>query len=208
MMRMLRVAVTALLPTLALGCQHLNAGLDMPPVMPIGQARIEERNPVYVPLPPRDYPRVYETILQTLGDYGFEILDTNRPSGHIEAVPRVAPGALFLLKPGSPDLYDRLLCSLQSYRHRVTVKIQVADAAPAEHRGYEVEFIVRKELEDLPRPVRSSVGGAVYRSENSVERQTEVIDATFFEPNWIFRGRDTALEQELIRRFKRTLPYQ
>jgi hypothetical protein len=60
-------------------------------------------------------------------------------------------------------------------------------------------------LEDLARPLRSTVGGAVFRSENTVERQTEVIDATFFEPNWIYRGRDAALEQELIRRFKNAL---
>jgi len=45
----------------------------------------------------------------------------------------------------------------------------------------------------------------VFRSENTVERQTEVIDATFFEPNWIFRCRDEAMEQELIRRFKNAL---
>ncbi|MBI1831291.1 MAG: hypothetical protein HYR84_07575, partial [Planctomycetes bacterium] len=83
--------------------------------------------------------------------------------------------------------------------------IQTADRAPADHGGYLVEFVVRKELEDLPRPIRSSVGGAVFRSESTVERQTEVIDATFFEPSWIFRGRDTALEQEMIRRFKNAL---
>ena len=48
-------------------------------------------------------------------------------------------------------------------------------------------------------------GTTAFRSEYTVDRQTEVIDATFFEPAWIFRGRDTALEQELIRRFKKAL---
>ena len=57
----------------------------------------------------------------------------------------------------------------------------------------------------MPRPLRSTIGGAVFRSESTVERQTEVIDATFFEPSWIFRGRDAALEQELIRRFRKAL---
>lgn len=204
-MRLLRLGVMALLPALAMGCQHLNASLDLPPMAPIGSAPIAERNPVYVPLPPDDYGRVYTAALQALHDYDFEIAETNRYSGHIEAVPRIAPGLLLCFKPGSPDLYDRLLCSLQSYRHRVTVNIQLADMAPAEHRGYEVEFIVRKELEDVPRPVRSTLGGAVFRSENTVDRQTEVIDATFFEPSWIFRCRDAALEQQLICRFKRAL---
>jgi len=43
------------------------------------------------------------------------------------------------------------------------------------------------------------------RSESTVDRQTEVIDATRLEANWIFKGRDTALEQELMRRFKKAL---
>jgi hypothetical protein len=205
MKRLLRLAVVAVLPALALGCQNLNAALELPPIIPIGEKPVAVQNPVYIPLPPRDYGRVCETILQVLNDYGFEIAEPNRYSGHIEAVPRVAPGLGLLLKPGSPDMYDRLLCSLQTYRHRVTVIIQTADPQPADHGGYFVEFVVRKELEDLPRPLRSTVGGAVFRSENTIERQTEVIDATFFEPSWIYRGRDAALEQELIRRFKNAL---
>jgi hypothetical protein len=205
MLRKLRLAVVAVLPALAFGCQNLAPAYDLPPAVPIGQKQVVEPNPVYVPLPPKDYGFVFETALQVLGDYGFEIADSNRYSGHIEAVPRVAPGALLLLKPGSPELYERLLCSLQTYRHRVTVNIQPSDAPPADHRGYDVEFIVRRELEDLPRPVHSTVGGAVFRSENTVQRQTEVIDATFFEPNWIYRGRDAAFEQQMICRFKDAL---
>lgn len=205
MKRALRLALAALLPALALGCQNLNAAVDFSPIIPIGEKGVAVGNPVYVPLPPRDYGRVFEMALQVLDDYGFEIAEANRYSGHIEAVPRVSPGLALLLKPGSPDLYDRLLCSLQSYRNRVTVVIQTADPQPADHGGYFIEFIVRKELEDLPRPLRSTLGGAVFRSENTVERQTEVIDATFFEPNWIYRGRDAALEQELIRRFRKAL---
>ena len=204
-MRLLRLALAGMLPVLALGCQNLNASLDLPPIIPIGEKATCFENPTYVPLPPTDYGRVYETALQVVNDYGFEIAETNRYSGHIEAVPRVAPGLALLLKPGSPELYERLLSTMQTYRHRVTVIIQTADPAPADHGGYRVEFIVRKELEDLPRPIRSTIGGAVFRLDPSAERQTEVIDATYFEPNWMYRGRDSALEQELIRRYKNSL---
>src|SRR5437762_1851180 len=123
---LLRLALAALLPALALGCQNLNAALDLPPIIPIGANPLPEQNPVYIPLPALEYGRVYETVLQVLGDYGFEIAEPNRYSGHVEAVPRVAPGIGLLLKPGSPELYDRLLCTLQTYRHRVTVIIQTA----------------------------------------------------------------------------------
>src|SRR5207249_1254039 len=87
-----------------------------------------------------------------------------------------------------PDLYDRLLATLQSYRHRVTVIIQ-----PADNRGFFVEVIARKELEDLPNPIRSTVGGAIFRNDNNVDRQFEVIDASFFEAGWNFRSRGTKL---------------
>ncbi len=202
---LLRLLVAAGLPVLALGCQNLQPAWELPPIIPIGAQPTAVRNPVYVPLPPLKYGQVYETALQVIGDYGFEIVETNRYSGHIEAAPRVAPGLALFFKPGSPDVYDRLLCSLQTYRHRVSVVIQTADPQGADHTGFEVEFIVRKEVEDLYRPLRATVGGAVFRSESTLERQTEVIDATFFEPNWIFRGRDAALEQELIRRFRKAL---
>jgi hypothetical protein len=178
--------------------------IDPPPIMPLGANGGNDTNPVYIHLSasPQDYGQVFEAILQTLGDFGFEVAvgDSNRYGGRIEALPRTSPGLGLLLKPGSPDLYFRLLSTTQSYRHRVTVLIQ-----PVEKGGYFVEFIARKELEDLPRPLRASVGAAVLRSENTVERQFEVIDATFFEPNWIYKGRDAALEQEFIRKLKDAL---
>lgn len=201
--RWLRLAGLAMLPLVALGCQNLQPAYDLPPPrITLGASDLTEQNPVYVPLPPRDYGRVFETALQVLNDYGFEIADSNRYSGHIEAVPRISPGLGLWFKTGSPDIYERLLSSAQTYRHRVTVVIQTADPQPADHGGYFIEFIVRKELEDLAKPLRSTVGAAVFRTENTVERQTEVIDATFFEPRWFFRGRDKAFEQEMIRRFK------
>ncbi len=205
MSRWLRYAALAVLPVLALGCQNMRPAFDLPPTMPVGANPITEQNPTWIALPPGDYSRVFEKALEVLGDFGYEIADANRYSGHIEVVPRVAPGLGLLFKPGSPDVYERLLSTTQTYRHRVTVNIQTADPQPADHGGYFIEFIVRKELEDLARPVRSTVGGAVFRTEGSVERASEVIDATGGDRGWIYRGRDKAFEQELIRRFKRAL---
>ncbi len=205
MKRMLRLIATAVLPALALGCQNLSPGFDWPVVLPIGTDPIQDTNPVYIPLPKQQYGRVVETSLQVLFDYGFEIAESNRYAGTIEAVPRTAPGILLLFKPGSPDLYERVLATTQSYRHRVSVVIQPADPQGAEHGGYFVEFIVKKELEDVARPTRSTVGGSVFRAESTVDRQPEVIDAGFLDPIWIYKGRDLYLEQELIRRYKQAL---
>ena len=200
MTRTLRLAAAALLPMLAIGCQNLSPAVDGPLVRGVNPGGVE--NPVLIPLPKSDYGRVFETLLETLHDYGFEIAEANRYSGHIEAVPRIAPGVGQFFKPGSPDTYERLLATMQTYRHRVTIIIQPADPQGAEHGGYFIEFIVRKELEDLARPVRSTIGSAAFRSENTVDRQTEVIDSTIYDPAWIFRGRDVSLEQELIARYR------
>ena len=190
----------------AAGCQTVESWtqtvLQPPPTAPpaVQAASEDDQNPVYLPLGPLSYGPVFEAILQVLHDYGFEIAEANRYDGRVETLPRVSPGLGLFLKPGSPSLYDRLLATTQTYRHRVTVIVN-----PATNDGYFVEVIARKELEDLARPVRATVGSANFRSNPTVERQFEVIDATFFEAGWIFRGRDVPLEQELIRRLKQAL---
>jgi hypothetical protein len=173
-------------------------GREGPALIPAGSCPECEPNPIYIPQ--LSYGHVFETLYRVLHDYDFEIAESNRYDGRIETLPRVAPGLFELLRPGSPDLYDRLLETMQSYRHRVSIVIQ-----PASNGGYFVEVIARKELEDLPKPVRSTIGGAIFRTENNVDRQFEVIDPTFFESTWIFKGRDVPLEQELICRIKKRL---
>jgi hypothetical protein len=194
------LALTAAAALAALpGCQTFGPMMREPPaIIPAGAVADEDANPVYIP--PLSYGHVFETLLHVVHDYDFEIAESNRYDGRIEAVPRIAPGLFELFRPGSPDLYDRLLETAQSYRHRLTIIIR-----PANNQGYFVEVIARKELEDLPQPIRSSVGGAIFRTDNNIDRQFEVIDQTFFQANWIFKGRDVPLEQELICRIKRRL---
>jgi len=195
-----RKLLTAALLALAAGCQNGPTLLEGPALVPAGSSAIHDQNPVFVPLGPESYGQVFENCLRVLLDYGFEIQDSNRYYGHIECMPRVSPGLGLFLMPGSPDLWDRLLATTQSYRHRVSIAIQ-----PADNGGFFIQVTARKELEDLPRPVRATVGGAVFRNEPTVERQFEVIDPVFFESGWIYRGQDVQLEQEIIRRLKKCM---
>jgi len=190
----------ATLLALGAGCQNGPTLVEAPPLLPAGSQIIHDQNPVFIPLGVDSYGPIFEKCLSTLLDYGFEIQESNRYFGQIDCLPRVAPGLGLFLKPGSPDIGDRLLCTTQSFRHRVSVSIE-----PADNGGYFIKVIARKELEDLPRPVRSTVGAAVFRNEPTVERQFEVIDPTFFESGWISKGRDVPLEQEIIRRLKRCM---
>jgi hypothetical protein len=101
---------------------------------------------------------------------------------------------------GTPYWYQRLEATLQTIRRRGEVTIQ-----PAEDGGFFVKVIISKELEDLPRPTRSTAGDAAFQSAITVERQFEVIDPTVFESTWIPLGRDGELEQLLLQRIKRCL---
>src|SRR4051794_17293988 len=119
-MRVVRKLLLAGLLAVAAGCQSTTASLIEPtPInLPVGETAECDQDPVYIP--PVSYGQVWETVLQVLGDYGFEISEPNRYAGQIEVVPRVAPGLVQLWKPGSPDLRERLLATLQTYRHRIS----------------------------------------------------------------------------------------
>jgi hypothetical protein len=155
-------------------------------------------NPVFIPRGqlPSTYGKVFEQAIDVIADY-FEISEYNRYDGRIETFPRIAPGLERPWQPGSPDFSQRLLATLQTIRHRATLLIQ-----PAKDGGYFIQVTVFKELEDLPRPVRATAGAAIFRSDPTVDRETEVIDESRFEGGWIPIGRDILLEQVILQRLK------
>lgn len=208
-MRQASNVVGAMVLFIAAGCvtlDDLTDRLALVPTRPVEapatlipdmEAHQATENPVFIPLGPESYGKVFESVLEVLAGYGFEILDSNRYDGRIETIPRISPGVILFLKPGSPVFRERILSTLQTYRHRVSVVIQ-----PADNGGFFLEVIARKELQDLPRPMKQTAGAAIFRTDNSVERQFEVIDPTVYEVSWIFKGRDPALEQKIIQKLK------
>jgi hypothetical protein len=82
-------------------------------------------------------------------------------------------------------------------RRRAEVLIQ-----PADDGGFFVQIIVYRELEDLERPTRATAGAAAFRSDNTVDRQYEVIDPSVFDSKWIPSGRDTPMEQAILQQLK------
>lgn len=194
----MRLSLTCWLLTFSAlaGC----AGTELTPIVPIGTAHVEDQNPVYIPLGKELYGQVFENVLTVLSDYGYIFETTNRYDGRIETKPLSSPGVILFLKPGSPDLHERLLATAQSYRTRVSVVIH-----PAEQGGYFIEVAARKELEDLPQPSKSTVGAAIFRIQTNIDRDFEVVDPSRADQGWIAKGRDTALEQEIIRRLKRVM---
>ncbi len=188
------IAVVLLLPA---GCM-VGPILDNPAIIR-PDPKVVVDNPVWMPSDPNNYGKVFENVLDIVGDY-FEISYANRYDGHIETFPRIAPGFEQIWKPGSPDAYQRLEATLQTIRHRGSVIIQ-----PAEDGGFFVQVTVFKELEDLSRPIRATAGAASFRTDITVERQFEVIDPSVYESNWIPQGRNTELEQLILQRLKKCM---
>jgi hypothetical protein len=196
--RTLWITWAAAMAALAGGCAS-GPLLDNPLVI-TPDASVTIENPVYVPLGPAAYHTVFEKVLDIVSDY-FEIAETNRYDGSIKTFPKTEPGLERSLLPGSPDFEQRLLATLQSIRYYAFVRIQVADDG-----GYFVDVKVWKQLEDVPRPSRATAGAAVFRSDNVVERQFEVIDVAPPDTSgWIPIGRDPKLEQLILQRIKNCL---
>lgn len=194
---MLRSIWLGILLATAPGC--LTRPLVDNPALIRPDASVAVENPVWLPPGPTAYGTVFEKVLDIVDDY-FEVAYANRYDGRIITFPRISPGYEQFWKPGSPDAYQRLEATLQTIRHRGEIRIE-----PAQDGGFFVKVTIYKELEDLPRPTRMTAGAASFRSDNTVERQFEVIDPAALESNWIPRGRDCELEQLILQRLKRCL---
>jgi hypothetical protein len=195
--RTLRKVLTAALLAMSAGCMT-GPMLENPMLVPLDPS-VTVENPVFVPGGPSAYHAVFEKAYDVISD-SFEIAFSSRWDGRIETFPRIAPGYEQWWKPGSPDPEQRLLATLQTIRHRAFLQIE-----PANDGGYFISVRVFKELEDLPRPVRATAGAASFRSDNTVERQFEVIDPTVYESQWIPLGEDTKFEQLILQRIKKCM---
>jgi hypothetical protein len=191
------------LPLLALATCALTAtGCATAPPLdnPVTVRRAEIENPVLVSPgqpTPTSYREVFEKCVEVLDDY-FDLQTPNPYDGRITTKPRVAPGYEQFWKAGNPDPRLRLLSTLQSTRQVATVEIRAGDRG-----GYLVYVVVDRELEDVPRPARATVGNAVFQEAQSVDRQLEVVTPELVGTRqWFKVGRDFAFEQEILRRIR------
>lgn len=176
-----------------------------PPADNPGPARVRPaadcENPVLVsPGQPTavSYREVFEKCIDVVDDY-FEVTSPNPYAGQILTAPRIAPGYEQFWKGGNPDPRDRLLATFQTIRRTCVVNVRTG-----ERGGYLVEVVVEKELEDLARPSRQSVG-AVFQEAPTVDRNLEVVGPAALAPSgtqWFRIGRDFALEQQILRRIQ------
>jgi len=193
MKRYLHLALAAMLPTLALGCQGLNAAVDLPSVARSARRGSSSRT--------RTTCHCRRTIMAGSSRPSWRRWGQRLRNRGVEPVQRphrdgAAPGAGAALVSQAGESGALRSAAVDAAELSPSGDGGDPDGrrAAADHGGYRIEFIVRKELEDVPRPVRSTVGGR-YSAPRHGGAPDRVIDATIYEPTWIYRGRDQAMDR-------------
>ena len=201
----MRCLLAALLVALLLpGCVN-PAWTTMPPqgipaqAMPAQPVAVFCDNPTFVPI--ADHRYVWETVIDVVDDY-FPKIERQEPvrliagtltEGRIDSYPQGSPTILEPWRRDSVGVRTRVENTLQSMRRRASLRV-----IPAEG-GYWVEVVVIKELEDLARPEHATAGAATFRYDDSLVRVVNPITDRAVQAGWIPKGRDTLLEQRIVR---------
>ncbi len=167
-----------------------------PPMETFPQVPLQN-NPVFIPVQNHDL--LWDQIVDVVDDY-FEIEREERvrlvgdilTEGRLETFPR---GSSTVLEPWNRDSvtrYERWEATLQSTRRRGTLRV-----IPTEG-GFLVDVVVVKELEDVAKPDAVFAGDESLRNDNSIRRFSNNLKSSAESLGWIPKGRDLALEQEII----------
>ncbi len=165
-----------------------------------------------VVIPPLDAEQVWSQMVNVLDDY-FKVQSEQRvvfsngvpAEGRVDTYPQTGATLLEPWRGDSVGFRERLESTLQSIRRTASMRL-IPDPA-----GWRIETVVLKELEYLPRPMRSTTGGASFRNDDSLYRYGTPLPTLGQQvgdqprpvanptPNlgWIPLGRDALLEQKM-----------
>jgi hypothetical protein len=166
-----------------------------------------------VVIPPLDAERVWTQMVDVMDDY-FKLQAEQRvvfangvpAEGRIDTYPQTGATLLEPWRGDSIGFRERLESTLQSIRRTATMRL-IPDPS-----GWRIETVVLKELENLPRPMRATTGGASFRNDDSLYRYGTPLPTLGQQvgdqprpvanptPNlgWIPLGRDPLLEQRML----------
>ena len=166
-----------------------------------------------VVIPPLDAETVWTQMVDVVDDY-FKIAAEQRvvfsngvpAEGRIDTFPQTGSTLLEPWRGDSIGFRERLEATLQSIRRIGTMRL-IPDPG-----GWRIEAVVQKELENMPRPMKATTGGASFRNDDSLYRygtplptlgqqvgdQPRPVAAPTQNIGWIPLGRDPLLEQRLL----------
>jgi hypothetical protein len=89
--------------------------------------------------------------------------------------------------------FERLQSTFQSIRRRAIVMVRPRGA------GYTIEVVVQKDLEDAVGGQHTAESASVMRHDGTIVRKDDNFDDSAQTLGWIPLGRDTSLEQVILR---------
>ncbi len=172
-----------------------------------GQLAYRLKNDVpetYVPnpleLPPAQDDFVWSQVVDAVDDY-FRVTreqpvqnsDGIILDGRIETSYRIGASFLEPWRKDSTAGFERLQSTLQSIRRRCIVTVRPQGAA------YTIGVVVQKDLEDTDRSQYSTESMLAVRHDGTIVRVEDAYDDSPQTLGWIPLGRDTSLEQVILR---------
>ena len=168
------------------------------------QAVVLHPNPALIPT--TDHELLWQVLVDTVDDY-FRIrreepvrqFGNVLTEGRLETFPEVSATVLEPWRWDTATPYDRWEATLQTMRRFAQVRVVPATG------GFQVEVQVFKELEDARRPEFATTSDAVFPHTNAMQRLSELVPDQPIHQGWIPKGRDTALEQQILARLRARL---
>ena len=198
--------------------QQLNPFAPLPPGAVVGPGGPVVPGPPPVPkntvvIPPLDPELVWMQMVDVCDDY-FKtereqrvVFSSGVPAeGIITTYPQTGATLLEPWRGDSVGFRERLEATLQSIRRTASMRL-IPDPA-----GWRIEAVVIKELENMPRPMMATTGGASFRNDDSLYRygsplqtlgqqvgdQPRPVANPTVNIGWITMGRDPLLEQKML----------
>ncbi len=164
-------------------------------------------------IPPLDAELVWTKMVDVTDDF-FKVQAEQRvvfsngvpTEGRIDTFPQTGATILEPWRGDSVGWDQRWESTLQSIRRVASMRL-TPDAA-----GWRIEVVVNKELENMPRPMRATTGGASFRNDDSLYRygtplptlgqqvgdQPRPVASPTRNLGWIPIGRDPLLERKML----------
>ena len=142
---------------------------------------------------------VWERIVDVLHDYPFEIERENKLDGIIETKYRIGSTMLEPWFRDSPGLRNRVESGIQTVRRKVFVTMSPVEG------GFVVTVRADKEIENFRNTQANTVGGATFQENQPLQRDLNAVLGPEAAADWVRRGRDFPLEQDLTSRLRAVL---
>lgn len=154
-------------------------------------------NPLQVTATDQDL--LWTELVDTIDDY-FPIAREQRvrwvgevmTEGRIETQPVPGASVTEIFRRDATSGFERWHGTFQSIRRQADVRVMPSAT------GYNVQVIVRKELEDVDRPEMATVGAPSQRNDGSLVRPQRTVVGGSSNLGWIPMGRDVQLEQKIL----------